>query len=194
MARPKKRKNRKRNRGKAPAAAAPYTPPMAQTQPPARAGLITAAVIGWFCLFPLFWYVLAPLISAGIGEVPVVNTIAGWLPGGLAAVYTGVLLMVWEGLPKPSRDRQTAIAITLWCLGLITLPMFEAELFVGYFAGLYASTFAMLAWIPAWGLIAVAQRPFTHTFALSHAARGWGLIAGAAATLMLGAGPIRYWF
>ncbi|WP_424187376.1 hypothetical protein ACOBQX_06085 [Actinokineospora sp. G85] len=194
MASPKKRKNRKRNRHKGSTAAVPHTRQAARAEPAGRTALIVAATLGWFALIPLFWLVLAPRISEAIGEVPVVNTIAGWLPGGLAAVYTGVLLTVWEELPKPSRDRQKAIAIALWCLGSVTLPMVDAQLFVGYFAGLYAGMFAMLAWFPAWVLIAVARRPFTHTFTLSHAARGWGLIAGAVVALMLGAGPLRYWF
>ena len=192
----KTRKNRKRNRHKGSPSATAYTAPAPrQAESGARVALVVGAVIGWIALFPLFWFLIAPALSEAVGTVPVVNTVVGWLPGGVAMVYIGTLVLFWDDIPQKRRERHSAIAITLGAIGTVTFPGLDAEpMYVEYLAGVYASILSMLAWLPLWGLLSLARRPFTHTWELPQRWKGAAIIGGAVVMLFLAAGVMRSWF
>ncbi|PWW51934.1 hypothetical protein [Actinokineospora spheciospongiae] len=197
MASQKKRRNRKRNRhGGSPTTSAAYAArPPREAESGTRVALVIAAVVGWIALFPLFWFVIAPALSDAVGTVPVLDTIVGWLPGGLAMVYTGVLVMFWDEIPQPRQGVHATTAIVLGAIGLVTFPGLDAEaMHIGYFAGIYASILSMIAWLPAFGVVALARRPFTSSWEIPRRWKGATIIGAAVLMLFLGAGVMRTWF
>ncbi|OLR92658.1 hypothetical protein [Actinokineospora bangkokensis] len=188
------RAKRERNQRTAAARAAAAPTPAKQASG-WQAALVVVGIIAWIALFPIFWYVIVPALDRAVGDVAAVNTIVGWLPGGLPMVAIGLYAAYQPEMTAEGKARWLAVCVVLGAIAAVTLPTFDTDpLNIGFIAGLRAGFLAVVLWLPAWFLVFLARYPFARKKELTPALRGWTIVVTSVVCLFLGASWIRYWF
>ncbi|NUT50302.1 MAG: hypothetical protein HOV94_23795 [Saccharothrix sp.] len=155
------------NRGRAAAVRPKPKPAVTPAKPPnwwqrQSGGVVTLLVLGAIAALVgghyLLWGAVFPAVGEAVGRVPVVSTVTGWLFGGGAFVAWGVFAINLQTAKPRTLTRLRAVAWSWTAVAALCLPTGYANgisLPVDFWAGVYASTYGVIATPLALGVVAL---------------------------------------